>query len=336
MGGFNVKIGAVVDDKEVKKVEQVFGNMVKRIDTAVKTANGEKLTKTIRTYAKEVKNTDGTVTKYVQTIKGLKNAQDQWVDSTGKVLANQGGVVVKQEQTTKVVKTSTQAINANTQALNAQGKSAQNNISIFNNFATSIGKLAYLKAANAALNLFSDACNEAKEAILDLDNAVVEFNKVSDLNETGNLQQYIQDLGELGQAVARTQSEMLEGATQFVKSGYSEEDAKTLSQVNSLLQNVADSELSASDAANVLISTMKGFSQTASEAEHVVDAINEVSNTYAVSSTNISDGLANVASTADAAGNSMEETIGMLTGMVEITQNASKSSRGLKFCLGTR
>ena len=330
MGGFNVVVGTTVDTRDIKKVESTFGQMIKRIDTMVKTASGEKLTRTVQTFTREVKNSDGTVTKYVQTVKGLKNAQDQWVDSTGKVLKNQGGLVTKQEQTTKAVKTSTDAINQNSQALKNQGQAASDTTSVFDNFVTSVTKLAYLKVANSALQLFSEACSEAKEAILDLDNAIVEFNKVSDLADTGDLQQYIEDLGELGKTVARTQSEMLEGATQFVKSGYTEEDAKTLSQVNSLLQNVADSELSAGDAANVLISTMKGFNIAAEDAEHVVDAINNVSNAYAVSSTDISDGLANVASTADAAGNTMEETIGMLTGMVEITQNASKSSRGLR------
>ncbi len=62
----------------------------------------------------------------------------------------------------------------------------------------------------------------------------------------------------------------------YVKSGFTEEEAATLAQVNALLQNVADSELSASEASNILISTMKAFNITADEAVHIVDAINEV------------------------------------------------------------
>lgn len=331
MGGFNVVVGTTVDTRDIKKVESTFGQMIKRIDTMVKTASGEKLTRTVQTFTREVKNSDGTVTKYVQTVKGLKNAQDQWVDSTGKVLKNQGGLVTKQEQTTKAVKTSTQAIKQNTDVLNAQANTAKNNISVFDNFVNSLGRLAYLKVANAALNLFSEGCREAKDAILDLDKAVVEFNKVSDLSETGKLQEYIEKLGKLGQSVGRTQSEMLEGATQFVKSGFSEEDAKNLAQVNAMFQNVADSEMSAEESARILIATMKAFNVTAEDTIHIVDTINSVSNTQAVSSTDISDGLANVASTAHAAKNSLEETTGMLTAMVTETQSAAKSSRGLKF-----
>ena len=197
-------------------------------------------------------------------------------------------------------------------------------------FVTTISRVAYVKLAADALSLFTTACNEAKEAIFDLDEAITEFNKVSDLSENGNLQEYIEQLGELGETVARTRSEMLEGATSFVKSGYTEEDAATLAQVNALLQNVADSELSASEASTILISTMKAFNITADEAIHIVDAINEVSNHFALSSSDLSDGLSNVASTASAAGNSLEQTEGLLTAMVEITQSASKSSRGLR------
>lgn len=325
--GFNIKIGSILD---TSGAEKSIGKLTKSIQTAVKTSSGELLTKQMNTYVKSVELADGTVKKYTKTFKSLVNSQGQYVDIKGKVLKQQGEELVKQEQTTKAVKSTTQAIKANTDALQAQGNVASKTSSIFSNFGESLAKMAYFKIANEALSLFTTACNEAKEAIFELDKAITEFNKVSDLSETGSLQQYIEDLGELGQAVARTQSEMLTGATQYVKSGYSEEDAKTLSQINALLQNVADSEMSAESAANVLISTMKAFNIEAKDTEHIVDSINEVSNHYATSSTDLSDGLANVASTAAAAGNSLEETEGMLTAMVEITQNANKSSRGLK------
>lgn len=44
----------------------------------------------------------------------------------------------------------------------------------------------------------------------------------------------------------------------------------------------------------------------------------------------VEDGLKNVSATMSAGGNTMEQTIGMLTAMVEITRSANKSSRGLR------
>ena len=325
--GFNIKIGSILD---TSGAEKSIGKLTKSIQTAVKTSSGELLTKQMNTYVKSVELADGTVKKYTKTFKSLVNSQGQYVDIKGKVLKQQGEELVKQEQTTKAVKSTTQAIKANTDALQAQGEVASKTSNIFSNFGESLTRIAYLKVANETLSLFTTACNQAREAILDLDNAIVEFNKVSDLSKTGNLQHYIEELGELGQAVGRTQSEMLTGATQFVKSGFSEEDAKNLAQVNAMFQNVADSEMSAEESARILIATMKAFNVTADETIHIVDTINSISNTQAVSSTDISDGLANVASTAHTAKNSLEETAGMLAAMVTETQSAAKSSRGLR------
>jgi TP901 family phage tail tape measure protein len=66
---------------------------------------------------------------------------------------------------------------------------------------------------------------------------------------------------------------MVEAATEFRKSGYSDADSLELARVAALFQNVADSELTASDAASVITSQLKSFNMSASEAEHVIDAI---------------------------------------------------------------
>ena len=69
---------------------------------------------------------------------------------------------------------------------------------------------------------------------------------------------------------------MTEAATEFKKGGYSDEDAATLAKTASLYQNIADEELSAADAAAVLISQMKAFDIQAQDSTHIIDAINEV------------------------------------------------------------
>ena len=80
----------------------------------------------------------------------------------------------------------------------------------------------------------------------------------------------------LGLDVARTTSEMIDGATQWKKSGFSDEESAQLAKIGAEFQNIADEELSASDAANILISAMQGFDLGTQQAEHIVDVINEV------------------------------------------------------------
>lgn len=76
---------------------------------------------------------------------------------------------------------------------------------------------------------------------------------------------------------------MLQAATEFKKSGFSDEDAAQLGQISSMYQNVSDEMISAGDSASFIIAQlvafgdqMTGFSTEAEKATHVIDAVNEV------------------------------------------------------------
>lgn len=123
---------------------------------------------------------------------------------------------------------------------------------------------------------------------------------------------------------------------EFRKNGFGDEDAAQLAEIAAVLQNVADEEISAGDAASFIISQMIAFeeelgrfSTEGEKAEHVINAINEVSNSFSVSSGDLSKALSIVSSSASAMGNSMEETLAMTTAITEETRNASRSARGL-------
>lgn len=161
-----------------------------------------------------------------------------------------------------------------------------------------------------------------------LNAATIEFQKVSELSGKG-LDDYIKTLSGMGREVARTTSEMIEGATEFRKSGFSDTDSAKLAKTSALFQNVADEELSAGDAANFLVSQMTAFNLTADEASHVVDAVNKVSNNFAVSSGDLSKALPLVASSLSVGNTEFEEMIGLMTGAIEVTRNSSRAARGL-------
>lgn len=124
---------------------------------------------------------------------------------------------------------------------------------------------------------------------------------------------------------------------EFRKNGFNDEDAAQLARVSSMFQNVADETISAGDSAQFLISQLIAFNQNTGDVEgnamHIADALNEVANSFAVGTGDLATGLKIVASTSSAMGNSLEQTIGLLTAMTEQTKNASKSSRGLNSIL---
>ena len=142
-------------------------------------------------------------------------------------------------------------------------------------FADIVKKVGTFYLASVPIQMMQDAVLGAIDTIKEFDDALTEFKKVSDLSGE-SLDNYTKKLGELGAETARTRTEMVEASTSFLKSGYSEQDSAELAKVSTMFQNIADDELSASESAEILIATMKGFDLSADEAERVADVINEV------------------------------------------------------------
>lgn len=122
---------------------------------------------------------------------------------------------------------------------------------------------------------------------------------------------------------------MVDAAAEFKKSGYSDEDAKQLAIISQMYTNVADEALSAGESANFIISQMKAFNLEASEASHIIDAVNNVSNNLAVSSSDLATNIGNASAALAQGGNTYEEVLALMTGIVEITRSGAKASRGL-------
>jgi TP901 family phage tail tape measure protein len=136
-------------------------------------------------------------------------------------------------------------------------------------------KMAKFNTINLIYDQIVESMSKAVEITKEYNEVLTEFTKVSDLSGE-SLQNYTEKLGVLGLDVARTTSEMIDGATQWKKSGFTDEESAQLAKIGAEFQNIADEELSASDAANILISAMQGFDLGTQQAEHIVDVINEV------------------------------------------------------------
>lgn len=124
---------------------------------------------------------------------------------------------------------------------------------------------------------------------------------------------------------------MVQNATIFKQAGYSDEDAATLSRVAALYQNVADSEVSAQEAGQFVVSQLKAYGLAASDAASIVDKLNAVSNNYSVSNSDLAIGLTKSAAALQTLGNTQDEVMGLLTaGTEQLTGQASKVGKGLQ------
>ncbi|MBR2890973.1 MAG: phage tail tape measure protein [Bacilli bacterium] len=298
---YSVKIGITLDDKSVSNIKKEIENKLsnEKIEIKIDTSNLSDLStklNNVNTQLTSISKQDS----FKQTSSSAKKAKED----TNKLNASL-------EQTQKHIKNATFAT----------GNWAYSWSKAMQSFLT---YMSVTQLFNTFMNGVRDMISQVKE----LDDALVELQKVTDL-EGESLDRFVDKAYEAGKTVAKTGTEMIEAATAFAKAGF-KDDALELGTVAAMYTNIADEAISAADAADMIISQMKAFNIEAGDTMHIIDAINEVSNNFAVSSADISRNLGKASAVMANAGNSMEQYIGLMTAATEVTRNASKAANGLK------
>ena len=123
---------------------------------------------------------------------------------------------------------------------------------------------------------------------------------------------------------------MVSAAAQFRKSGFNDQDAASLATVAAMYQNVADTAVSAEDAAASIVSQIRAFGKDASFATEVIDAYNEVANNFSVGTNDLASAMEVASSGLATYGNEFSEILGLVTSGTEIMQGRSlQVARGL-------
>ena len=166
-------------------------------------------------------------------------------------------------------------------------------------------------AAGAAGNYFRQMVSNVKE----IDSAMTQLKKVT--TETSDTyDKFLTNAGKRAEALGSTMTGLINSTADFAKLGYNVNQAAILAENAIMYSNVGDLDIET--ATNDIVSATKAFSFTAEETGRIVDSFNEVGNNFAVSAAQIGEGLRNSASSLVVAGNSMDESIAMLTAMTEI------------------
>ena len=165
--------------------------------------------------------------------------------------------------------------------------------------------------------------------VTEIDTAMTELRKVTDLTE----QQYAQfgnTAVNVAKQVGATVADTINSTADFARLGYDVEEATDLSQAAFVYKNVGDGIEDVSEASESIISTIKAFKIEASDAMGIVDQFNEVGNRFAISSEGIGTALKKSAASLATSGNTIEESIGLITGMNAVVQNPEVVGTALK------
>lgn len=213
--------------KQLGSVQKQISNDTRIVTTEINKyidAQGREVTETKKLNAQK----DGEI----QRITRETNAQGQLVTTTEKVLISKGREKKNTAEVTTVIEKDTTATKQNTQAKQQNVQATKNQNGVISDFISTMGKVIKFQVITKIITGFTTACREAVNVVKEFDTALTEFKKVSDLSGD-SLDSYTQKLGELGSAVARTRTQMVEASTQFKKSGFSDEDSAQLAQVSS-------------------------------------------------------------------------------------------------------
>lgn len=172
-------------------------------------------------------------------------------------------------------------------------------------------------------------CVKMLHTIIDIDTAMTELKKVT--NETGDsYTRFLDEASSRAKTLGATITDTVSASADFARLGYGLDDAAALADAALIYKNVGDGIADIKEASEPVIATMKAFKIEAKDVMTIVDKFNITGNNFAITSAGIGDALLNSAAALDAAGNSLDESIALITASNNVVQDPQKVGTTLK------
>lgn len=173
--------------------------------------------------------------------------------------------------------------------------------------------------AMAGIHLLQNSFRQMISNVVEIDTAMTNLRKVTDATDS-EYAQFLEGAASRAKAVGATMTDVINATSEFARLGYNLNDATVLGDAAVLYTNVSEYTNSA-EASQSLISTMKAFGIEAKEIMTIVDKFNEVGNNFAISSSGLGEAMQRSAASLNLAGNSLDESIGLVTAANTIIQD---------------
>lgn len=166
--------------------------------------------------------------------------------------------------------------------------------------------------------------------VVELDSCLTELKKVTD-ETSSSYDRFMQRTKAAAKEIGSTVTDLVTATAEWAKLGYSLTDAEELAKISTIYANVGEDIESIDDATANLVSTIQGFKDLdASDAMNVVDILNEISNKFPASSGGLGEALRRSSAALSAAGNSLEESVALITAADAVLQDPSSTGTMMK------
>ena len=205
-----------------------------------------------------------------------------------------------------------------------QKKGVQQLGSSWDQFKNSLSKTGkQLMTALVGYNIFFKAISEIRKGInyvKEIDLAMTELKKVTDETEA-SYDRFLKTASKTAGAIGSTVSDFTEATANFARLGYTMEESADMAETAIVYKNVADGLDTVEESTESIISTMKAFGIESDDTMGIIDRFNEVGNNFAITSAGIGEALQRSASALYEAGNTIDESIGLVTAANSVIQN---------------
>lgn len=326
---------------------QAVKNAVKEYETLLNELKGkdaslvtsEDISK-LDNYEKKIKDTIATVTNMSASEKGYNFVSGQKeLDKIHKLLAENGNMSTEAKVKIKAYYAEIESGNPSMsldkihgeilKIYNAEveaGRAGRTLWDIMKNsgFHQIAAQMAGMFGVYDVINVVRQGINTVRE----LDTAMTEVRKVSNATES-QYTSFRDTISSTAKEIATTNKELLNSSADFLRLGYSLDQASDLAKNATLFVNVGDG-VDITEATEDMITAMKAFDIKAEDSIKIVDDYNQIGNQFALSASDIGEAMKRSASALEVGNNSFEEGIGMITAMNEIVQDAETTGTSLK------
>lgn len=263
---------------------------------------------------------------FARSFGGLDEKSIKFSDSYSKVvftIKNGNGEI---EKITASFNQAGTAIDASSKNL---GKAANKFTSFFDGVKKKTGEIAtYFTGANLVYRAAAQI-RQGVTYVKEIDTALTELKKVTDETDA-TYKKFLKTASQTAGQIGSTVKDFTNATADFARLGYNIKQASDLAKAASVYYNVGDDLADIGEASDSIISTMHGFGIEASNAMEIVDKFNEVGNNFAISSSGIGQSLLRSASAMAEAGNTIDESIGLITAANSVVQNPEAVGTAMK------
>lgn len=172
----------------------------------------------------------------------------------------------------------------------------------------------------------TQALQEMANVIYEIDTAMTKLYQVTDETDI-RYNTFLKNACNNAKELGRSVSSLVEQAANWSELGYTLDQAEKLAKISSIYANIGG--MSDTTAISDLVTIMKAFDIEAANTISIVDKLNTLGHNSPASTQDLGTGLSASASALASAGNSIDEALGLLTAMTEVTQNAREASNDL-------